>query len=89
MTATGTGAGDNRDPVTTSGPVQRQWGRDGARVSTIHPHYGPLYRGRVDQVHHTPQDPHARSTWRVADQDGDDHGAVVGDYADAEHHRQY
>jgi hypothetical protein len=62
--------------------IRRTWSRAGMAVSTIHPQYGELYRGRIRAVRAAASQ--VCGSWRVSDQDGVDHGVVVGDYRDAE-----
>lgn len=60
------------------------WTRRGARISTLHPVYGELYRGRVCRANLA--DPYGgyRGSWLLLDQDGQRHGVLFGDYLDAE-----
>jgi hypothetical protein len=60
------------------------WTRRGARISTLHPVYGELYRGRVWKA--GLPDPYGgyRGSWILLDQDGLRHGVLFGDYLDAE-----
>jgi hypothetical protein len=62
--------------------VIRTWTRRSVIVSTLHPQYGELTRGRIEPA--TVADARARGGWRLVDQDYCDQGVTIGDYLDAE-----
>jgi hypothetical protein len=62
--------------------TRRTWSRAGMAVSTVHPQYGELYRGRIRSVRTDATQ--VCGSWDVVDQDSVHHGVVVGDYRDAE-----
>lgn len=62
--------------------IRRTWTRAGMTVSTVHPQYGELYRGRIRAVR--TDGAQACGRWDVIDNDSVHHGVVTGDYRDAE-----
>jgi len=62
--------------------VIRTWTRRSVIVTTLHPQYGELTRGRIEPA--TAADTQTRGAWRLVDQDYCDQGVIIGDYLDAE-----